>query len=72
MRNAANSYNHEQTAASDTWTIVHGLNAQPIVAVQVDLEGVRQAILPMDISYPDFNTVVVSFSRAFTGSARLV
>ena len=67
----AHSHNHEQTVPAVTWTITHGLNCYPTVSVKVMHEGAVTAILPKNISYPDKKTVLVEFSSARIGEARL-
>lgn len=69
---AITSYNHDQITASDTWIINHKLGFKPVPSVNVDYEGVRQAILPADIQHVDDNTIKIIFSQPFTGSARFV
>lgn len=69
---AINSFNHEQTVASAEWTINHKLGFKPVPSVNVDYDGVRQAILPADIQHVDDNTIKIFFSQPFTGSARFV
>ena len=64
-------FSHTQAVESDTWTISHNMGCIPAVAVQVLLEGTMQTIIPKSITYPNANTVVVSFSKAFSGTARL-
>ena len=65
------SFNHTQETASNTWTINHGMNCKPSVAVQVLFEGVLQTIIPHSITFPDDMTVVVGFTMPFSGTARL-
>lgn len=60
-----------QASASDTWTIVHNLNRLPTCDVRILLDGVKVKILPAEVEYLDDNTIVVKFSAAQTGSARL-
>lgn len=72
MRKPAFSHVHNQTVSSSVWTINHGLNAKPSVAVTVNYNGSLQTIIPNNIEYVDNNTVVVHFTTAYTGSARLV
>lgn len=72
MRKPAFSHVHTQDTPSADWTIEHGLNSKPSVAVQVMYNGELQSILPNGIEYVDDNTVIVHFTTAYTGSARLV
>lgn len=61
------SYVHQQTTASDTWTITHNLanllNISVIDSAGTQVEG--------DVLFQDANTVVISFSGAFSGTAFL-
>lgn len=61
------SYVHIQNVASDSWTIVHGLEFIPNITV-VDSAG---SVVEGDYSYPNENTVITTFSGAFTGKAYL-
>lgn len=54
---------YEQTVASDIWTIKHNLNKFPSVTV-IDSAG---TIVMGEYEYLDKNTVVCTFSGAFTG-----
>ncbi|MFM2053615.1 MAG: Dinoroseobacter phage vB DshS-R5C [Pseudomonadota bacterium] len=60
-------YEHSQTLPDTTWTINHGLNKFPAVAVfdsaGDEVEGAT--------AYPNANTVVLTFSAAFSGTAYL-
>jgi hypothetical protein len=60
-------YAHTQNVASQTWNIVHGLNFTPNITV-VDSGG---TVVEGSYNYPDANTVVLSFSSAFSGKAYL-
>lgn len=53
--------------ASVEWTIVHNLDAYPVVSLY-DLYGFA---ISGDVSMPDRNTVVVDFAVPFAGTARL-
>lgn len=61
------SYVHNQTVASNTWTITHGLQFIPSITV-VDSAG---TVVEGSYTYPDANTVVANFSGAFSGKAYL-
>ena len=61
------SYVHTQSVASNTWTISHGLQFIPSITV-VDSAG---TVVEGSYNYPDANTVVASFSGAFSGKAYL-
>ncbi len=53
--------------ASMTWTIIHPLNAYPVVTT-VDLNG--EEIIG-DVMIPDKSTVIVNFAMPVAGTARL-
>ena len=61
------SYVHNQSVASNTWTIVHGLQFIPNTTV-VDSAG---SVVEGDYSYPDENTIIATFLGAFAGKAYL-
>ena len=58
-------YTHTQDVVSDIWTIQHNLNKKPSVTV-VDSGG---STVEGDIQYVDNNSVVLTFSGAFSGKA---
>ena len=62
------TYLHRQTAPATTWTIAHGLGRYPS-AVVLDTAGNR--IYPGGERYPDPNTLVLTFSAPFPGTADL-
>lgn len=66
------THQHEQTVASTDWVIDHGLGFKPCTEVFVTENGVVQSILPKAIEYPSTSRVIVRFTSARTGSARLV
>lgn len=67
------AHDHVQSEASDVWTINHALPGTPSVQVSVHFDGVLQVILPKRVEYGSEDGVVtVTFSRPFTGVARLV
>lgn len=61
------SYVHNQLDPSDTWTIVHNLQMYPNIVV-IDSAG---SVVEGDRQYTDNNTVVLTFSGAFSGVAYL-
>jgi hypothetical protein len=61
-------YTYTQASAATTWTISHGLSFYPNVTV-VDSTG--HEIYPGDLTYPNANTVQLTFSAAVGGSAFL-
>lgn len=58
---------HLQTRAAAAWTIVHGMGRFPSVSV-TDSAG---SLVAGEVSYPDENTVEVTFRGAFSGKAYL-
>lgn len=61
------SYTHTQLSPLATWTIHHNLNRFPAVSV-VDSSG-NDVI--GEVHYTDSNTIVITFSSAFGGTAYL-
>jgi hypothetical protein len=60
-------YVHNQATPSSTWTINHNLGGQPNATV-IDSAG---NVVEGEITYPSANTMVLSFSGAFSGTAYL-
>jgi len=60
-------YYHQQSSASDTWTIYHNLNFYPNVTV---LNNVNQ-IIEADIQYLDANSVRIVMNASTSGKAYL-
>lgn len=65
-------YTHTQESATTVWTINHNLGREVIVDVAVDFQGAREKILPKSIIVVNENTLRVTFSNPFTGTARVV
>lgn len=61
------SHIHDQAVASDQWTIVHNLVFYPSITV-VDSSG---NVIEGSYNYQDENTIIASFSGAFSGKAYL-
>ena len=61
------SYQHTQGVASNTWNITHNLQFYPNVTIQ-DSAG---NIVEGEISYTNSDSLVVTFSTAFSGEAYL-
>lgn len=61
------SYVHNQGTSSNTWTINHNLNFYPNVTIQ-DSGG---TIVEGEIAYTTRNTLIATFSAAFSGKAYL-
>lgn len=63
-------FNFEQVTPSDTWTVNHNLNNRhPLVQIY---DSNHVMFIPLSISSSDNNTVVITFSSAYTGYARVV
>jgi hypothetical protein len=58
----------DQSTAAATWTIAHNLGVFPAVVV-ADSAG---TLIEGDIVYTDTNTVTLTFSAAFSGTAYLI
>lgn len=61
------NYTHTQVSASAVWNIVHNLGKYPSVTV-IDSAGSK---VEGDYDYVDVNTVQLTFSAAFAGTASL-
>ena len=63
-------FNYQQNSPSNTWTINHNLNNQhPLVQIY---DSSHLTFIPQSISGSSANTVIVTFSTAVTGYARVV
>lgn len=60
-------YTHNQNTPSSTWTINHNLGFYPGITV-VDSSG---NVVEGSYTYQDANTIIISFSGAFSGKAYL-
>ena len=60
-------YVYTQGVAATTWNITHGLSFIPNITV-IDSGG---TVIEGSYNYPDENTVVLTFSNAFSGKAYL-
>ena len=58
---------YEQGTASAVWTINHDLNTYPSVTV---VDSANNVVVG-DVQYVDTNTIVITFSGAFSGKAFL-
>jgi hypothetical protein len=63
----AQTYTHQQSQASTTWTITHNLGRRPSVTI-VDSAG---DLVRGDVRYVSDDQVVLTFSAAFGGYAYL-
>ena len=63
----AQTYTHNQIAASTDWTITHNLGRYPSVTI-VDSGG---NVVIGDVEYMDSNNITVHFTAAFGGKAYL-
>lgn len=64
-------YQHDQTSASDTWTITHNLGVKPIFDVTTYVGGVLVKTMPLSCTHLSDNALEVKFSSAKTGKVRL-
>ena len=62
------SYTHIQSVASNTWTVNHNLGFNP-TAVVLDSAGTN---CEGTFSYPTTNTLIITFTAAFTGTAYVI
>jgi len=67
IQSGIGDYVHTQGVALTTWTINHNLNYYPNISV-VDSSG---SVVIGDVQYISLNTISVTFSGAFSGSAYL-
>lgn len=61
------TFTHTQYSPSTTWTVTHNLGYKPNVTV-VDSAG---TIIEGEIDYQSGNTVILTFSSSFAGTAHL-
>lgn len=61
-------YTHEQVAPSTVWVITHGRDCTPILSV---LDTDNDVMYP-EVSYPDRDTVILTFSQSMAGKAVLI
>ncbi len=61
------TYLHTQLTPSSVWTVDHGLGKEPAVTV---IDSADSEVFG-EVSYPTLNRVVLTFSSAFGGRARL-
>lgn len=66
---AGTSYVHTQSSPAATWTVSHGLNRYPSVAILIDSSPGE--LVYTDVSYPDSNTIVVEFPSPETGTVNI-
>lgn len=67
----ASGVTHKQDVAAATWTINHNMGRVPGVTVAINFGGKLQVVLPREIEFPSANQVVIRFTNAQTGEARL-
>jgi hypothetical protein len=63
----SNTFKHNQTTASATWTINHNLGKFPSVTVVDSANNVVEGC----VQYIDNNTIELNFGSAFSGCAYL-
>lgn len=61
------THNYTQAVASDVWTINHNLEKYPSVTI-IDTGGSE---VEGELTYVDINTIIITFTAAFTGNAYL-
>jgi hypothetical protein len=61
------SYTHNQSAASTTWTITHGLNFKPNVTVFDSAETMVEG----SVTHTSNTSLTITFSAAISGQAHL-
>lgn len=66
------SFTFTQEIPASTWTIEHNLNCAPIVDVLITLDGILQKVIPLAVEHVTVDTMVVTFSSAQSGEARLI
>ncbi len=68
------SYNFVQPTTSATWTINHNLNSNFLAtdAMKLTVAGVYQKVLPYTVKQPTKNQMVLQFTTAISGRARVV
>jgi hypothetical protein len=66
---AASPYEYTQAVAATTWTINHTLGYRPAMVSVWDTSNV---MVEGDVSAPTTSQVVITFSTAFAGKARLL
>lgn len=64
--------NFDQSTPSATWTINHGFGTKVVTEVAVINDGNKEIILPLNITAPDDNTIVITFSQSLSGTARVL
>lgn len=70
MLSSVTTFVHEQTIASDTWTISHNLGVRaPIVDTWITFEGNVVKIMPLSVVFTNVNTCVVLFNSPQIGTA---
>jgi hypothetical protein len=65
------TFTHTQASASTTWTVNHNLGRKPNVDVVIPHTGQAETVLPTQIKVTSDNQVVITFTSAQTGIARL-
>lgn len=61
------SYTHTQSSAASSWVVTHNLNRYPSVSV-VDSSG---NLVTGEVRYTSVNSVTITFSAPFSGTAYL-
>lgn len=61
------AYTHNQSAASTTWTVTHGLNFKPNVTVFDSADSMVEG----SVTHTSNTTLTITFSAAISGRAHL-
>jgi hypothetical protein len=67
LTGTTNSYTHDQTTASSSWTVVHNLNAgNPLVQVY---DNTGNMLIPNSVVPINNNSLTITFGTSITGRA---
>lgn len=72
LKQFLSGYTHKQLMANSVWTVAHNLNRAVMIDVFVNFQGRLEKILPRNIVVVDDNTVRVEFTKAMTGTVRVL
>lgn len=64
--------NYTQATPALAWTITHNFGRKVIADTWVNINGVMTKILPKKVTNVDDNTLMIEFTIARSGSARLI
>lgn len=66
--NAGSFYEHQQATPATVWTINHNLGKHPSITV---LDSISRMVIGFDVVYSTLNSLTITFSAAFSGTAYL-